>query len=773
MAHEHAIDHARSYDHPAGGWGSLKAVGAILLREHVPLKAARALRVQNKPGGFACVSCAWAKPEHPHAAEFCENGAKATAWELGSARADPDFFAHHTLAELETWSDHALESAGRLTTPLRWDAASDRYLPVQWDEAFAAIGAELQALRREDPRSVVFYSSGRASLEASYLYQLLARRYGNNNLPDSSNMCHESTSVALPQSIGVPVGTVTLDDFAHADAIFFFGQNVGVSSPRMLHDLQEARQRGVPIVTFNPLRERGLVAFANPQSPRDMLTPAQTEVSTQYLQVRNGGDIAALTGLCKGVLALDDEAQAQRLPRVLDVAFIAEHTHGFGACAAAVRATPWEAIERASGLDRAALERAAQVFARARSVIAVYGMGLTQHRHGVRNVQMLASLLLLGGHMGRQGAGICAVRGHSNVQGQRTVGITEKPELAPLDKLKELYGFEPPREKGLNTVETCEGVLDGSVRAFVGLGGNFVRAVPDTLRIEPAWRRLRLTVQVATRLNRSHLVHGASAWLLPCLGRIEIDRQADGVEQTVSMEDSTGIMHASRGVAEPASPELLSECAIVARLAQATLEPDARLPWAEWAADYSRIRDAIARIWPDVFRDFNARLQLPGGFQRPLPARQRVWKTKSGKAEFLGHGPLEADPDAASDDPAVLRLMTLRSDDQFNTTVYRLDDRFRGIHGSRRVLLLHRDDIARLGLDEGQPVDAVCAIDDGVERRVGGLRVLAYDIPRGSAAGYYPECNPLIPLALHAEQSKVPAAKAIPIRLEAAAVAAA
>ena len=752
------------YDHPAGGWGSLKAVGTYLLREGVPLAGTHALLKQNKADGFACVSCAWAKPAKPRTAEFCENGAKATAWELTRKRMAPDFFAAHTLTELEGWSDNALEAGGRLTEPMRWDAATDRYLPVAWEEAYAAIGAELRALQAEDPASVVFYASGRASLETSYMYQLMARLYGNNNLPDSSNMCHESTSVALPLTIGVPVGTVTLDDFELADAIFFFGHNPGVNSPRMLHQLQDARKRGVPIVTFNPLRERGLVSFANPQSPVEMLTPAQTDISTQYLQVKVGGDIAAITGMCKALFAADATAQQGGRARVLDAAFIDVHTQGLEDFRAFVEGTGWDAIERESGLTRSALEQAAATFAGAKAVIGIYGMGLTQHRKGVQNVQMLSNLLLLGGHIGRPGAGICPVRGHSNVQGQRTVGISEKPELVPLDTLAELYGFEPPRTKGLNTVEACEGVLDGSVRGFVGLGGNFVRAVPETAAMESAWRRLRLTVQIATKLNRSHLIHGEVAYLLPCLGRIEIDRQASG-EQAVSVEDSTGFMHASTGVAEPAAESLRSEAAIVAGIAQATLAPNPKVPWTDWVGNYALVRDAIEAAWPDVFQDFNARFRTPGGFQRPIPARERIWKTKSGKAQFIVPDGLPTDPDTPAVGADVLRLMTMRSDDQFNTTIYSLDDRFRGIYGTRQVLLMNVDDIARLGLAEGSIVTATTAVDDGRLRQVAGLRVTPYDIPPGCVAGYYPECNPLVPLAHHAEGSIVPASKSIPVRL--------
>jgi molybdopterin-dependent oxidoreductase alpha subunit len=760
--------HSDPYTHAAGGWGSLKAVGTQLLRERIPIVGTQALLKQNKPGGFACVSCAWAKPEHPHPAEFCENGAKATAWELTAKRLPPAFFQEHSISELLRWSDHDLEAGGRLTVPMKWDAQSDRYLEVSWQQAFEDIGAELRALRAQDPSSVVFYASGRASLETSYMYQLLARLYGNNNLPDSSNMCHESTSVALPETIGVPVGTVHLEDFERCDAIFIFGQNTGVSSPRMLHQLQDARRRGIPIVTFNPLRERGLVEFVNPQSPTEMLTPAHTEVSTQYLQLKNGGDLAALTGLCKALIEADDQAAAAGAARILDVAFIAQHTHGFEEFTAAVRRTQWAEIEKESGLAREALELAATTFAKAKAVIGIYGMGLTQHRKGVENVQMVSNLLLLGGHIGRPGAGICPVRGHSNVQGQRTVGITEKPELAPLDKLAELYGFEPPREKGLNTVETCEGVLAGRVRAFVGLGGNFVRAVPDTDRIEPAWRKLRLTVHVATKLNRSHLVHGEVSYLLPCRGRIEIDRQASG-EQTVSIEDSTGVMHASKGVAEPAADTLLSEAAIVAGIANATLPENPRVPWDQWVADYALVRDHIAQAFPEIFHDFNARLAAPGGFPRPLAARERKWKTPTGKANFKGFGNLHADPDMPERGADVLRLMTLRSDDQFNTTIYSLDDRFRAIHGTRRVLLMNRGDMERLGVVEGALVDVSTASDEERPRTVPRLRVTPYDIPAGCAAGYYPECNPLIPLSHHAEKSKVPAAKAIPVRLRLAA----
>jgi len=746
----------KAYKGPAGGWGSVHSLEKSLRREHVPIKGARALRRQNKIGGFMCVSCAWAKPADPNVFEFCENGAKATTWEITDRRVTPEFFAQHTVRQLESWSDHDLEQAGRLTHPLRWDSATDRYGPVTWDEAFRAIGAEL---RRLDPKRVVFYTSGRASLEASFMYGLFARMYGHNNLPDSSNMCHESTSVALPESIGVGVGTCTLDDFAQTDCILFFGQNVGTSSPRMLHELQRAAKRGVPIITFNPLRERGLERFTNPQAPVEMLSGAETRISSQYHQVKCGGDRAAIFGIAKALLTMD---AAGANGGVLDRAFIAEHTHGFEAFAQAVSDCDWSTIEDRSGLTRDELEACARVYGQAKAAMLVYGMGLTQHRKGVGTVQTLVNLALLRGNVGRPGAGICPVRGHSNVQGQRTVGITEKPELLPRDKLKANFDIDVPAEKGLNTVEACEGILDGSVQAMVLLGGNLVRAVPEHRLIEPAWRKLRLTVQVLTKLNRTALIHGETSYVLPCLGRIEIDNQASGV-QLVSVEDSTGCMHGSQGRIAPASPDLLSEPKIVAEIAKATLPSDARIPWDEWVADYSRIRDAIAATYPDIFHDFNERLWQPGGFHRPLGARHREWATKTGKANFLVHDISTPDIEQSGD---TLLLTTLRSNGQFNTTVYNYDDRFRGIHGTRMVVLMHRDDIRRLGLSDGDRVSLVAAVDDGVHREVEGFRVVTYDIPRGCVAGYYPECNPLIPLWHYAEQSKVPAVKATPVRVK-------
>lgn len=749
------------YNKPSGGWGSARASAEILTRMGVPLSGARVLRKQNKPGGFACVSCAWAKRANPHVIEACENGINGKAWEITAKRVPLAFFAEHTLAELEGWADHDLESLGRLTHPLRWERSTDKYVPVTWNEAFAEIGREL---RVEDPDAAVFYICGHAALETAYMYQLLARMFGTNNLPNSSNMCHESTSVALPESIGVPVGTVTLEDFPKAECLFFFGENVGTNAPRMLHDLQGASRRGAPIITLNPIRERGLVDFQNPLSPVEMATNSATRISSHYYQVQVGGDGAAMLGICKALIAADDAAHAQGRAPLLDRAFIAEHTSGFQEFADFVRTCSWDAIVRRCGISRVDLETIASLYARSNATIACYGMGLTQHRHGVETVQLLCNLMLLRGNVGKPGAGLCPVRGHSNIQGQRTVGVGHKPELVPLDKLGEQYGFSPPREPGYDTAHACGAIIDGKVKAFVGLGGNFLRAAPETAALESAWRRLRLTVQVATKLNRSHVVHGETHYLLPCRGRIEIDRQASG-QQVVTVEDATGCISASRGQTEPASEQLLSEPHIVAELAKAILPANPRLDWDSWVADYSRIRDAIAETYPEIFHDFNARMDTPGGFHRPLAARERKWNTKTGKANFIvPHGILR-ELQAEKERSEILRLFTLRSNDQFNTTIYSYEDRYRGIYGTRKVLLMNIDDMQRLDLREGDAVSVATQADDRIRREVHGFRATTFDVPRGCCAGYYPECNPLIPWWHHAEGSHTPAAKSIPVRV--------
>ena len=512
------------YDAPAGGWGALHATARALREQSVELKGSRALLSMNQPDGFDCPGCAWPDPRHTSSFEFCENGAKAVTWELTKRRVTREFFAAHTVRQLEQESDYWLEEQGRLTEPMRYDPATDHYVPVGWDEAFALVGRELNALN--DPNEAEFYTSGRTSNEAAFMYQLFVRRFGTNNFPDCSNMCHEPTSVGLPESIGIGKGTVLLDDFAHAEAIFILGQNPGTNSPRMLTELHSASRRNVPIVVFNPLRERALERFAAPQDPIEMATFGETRIASEYCQVRIGGDVAALKGVMKLVLEAHDEALRNGAEPVLDLDFIAQHTHGFEAFADDLRQTKWEDILRVCGLPREQLERVAAVYMRARAVIVVYGMGITQHRLGTANVQQMVNLLLLRGNFGKPGAGICPVRGHSNVQGDRTMGIDEKPKPALLDQLKKVFGFEPPRAHGHNVVNAVQAMVDGRAKVFIGHGGNFVRAVPDWTVAEAAMRRLRLTVGISTKLNRGHLVHGEQALILPALARSDIDMQA-------------------------------------------------------------------------------------------------------------------------------------------------------------------------------------------------------------------------------------------------------
>jgi len=743
------------YDEPTGGWGSVKGMLRLMKKERPdPLVAETILRL-NQPEGDMCTACAWAKPANPSRFEFCENGAKATIWDLTSDRCTPEFFAQHSVTSLLEWSDHDLEMVGRLTHPMRYEPNTDHYVPCSWDEAFDLIGEQLQRL---DPESVVFYASGRASLETSYVWALFARLYGHNNLPDSSNMCHETTSVGLKKVIGSSVGTCVLDDFEHCDMLFFFGQNTGTNSPRMLHPLQEASRRGCKVITFNPVRERGLIEFANPQEPLQMLSGKGTPISDRYLQVKPGGDLAVLTGLCKHVLELD-AIQGN----VLDEEFISEHTHGFDRFAACMADTQWDAIEKTSGISCSDIKSVAAQYARSSRVIGVYGMGLTQHVHGFQNIAMLINLLLLRGNIGKRGAGISPVRGHSNVQGQRTVGISEKPELVPLKQLAEQFDFTPPTKTGFTTVEAAQGVLDGRVKAFISLGGNFARAIPDQANTDAAWSSLTLNVQIATKLNRSHLLVGSQSVLLPCLVRSEEDRQASGT-QAVTLEDSLSHIHGSIGKRTPASDMLRSELSIVAGMAKATLTPNARVPWDQWVGDYSKVREQIAITYPEEFADFNDRMFTPGGFYRGNSARRREWATTSGKAEFTTPTTLSA----LREIPATgdFTLITLRSNDQFNTTIYGFSDRLRGLDGAREIVMMNPEDMQRAGLVENQKVMLEGLADRSPERRVINFKVVAYDLPLGCVGAYYPETNALIPLNHHDVESKTPAYKGCPVRVQ-------
>jgi molybdopterin-dependent oxidoreductase alpha subunit len=744
---------------PAGGWGSLKGISRIFGKSWATPAAMETLGRQNKPGGFMCMSCAWPKPANYHPFEFCENGAKMTLWELTSHRCKPSFWDDHTVAELREWKDHDLEAQGRLTAPMRYDPETDRYVEIDWSEAFAGIA---DALGRLDTESVVFYSSGHAGLEASYLFALFARLYGNNNLPQSSNMCHETTSVGLKKVIGSPVGTVIWEDLDQTELLMFFGQNPGSNSPRFLHPMKALKDRGGKIISFNPLREQGLVSFIDPQDPTAMLTGRETIISDQYHQVKAGGDVAALMGLCKAVIEADDAARQAGAEPVIDMEFVNEHTNGFDDFVEVVRATDWDEIAANSGLARQDIEDAAREYLAHDKVIAAYGMGLTQQAHGWLNIGLLTNLMLMRGHIGRPGSGITPVRGHSNVQGQRTVGIAEKTKLIPMDKLRELFGFEPPQQDGTHIVDAVAGLFTKKIKGFICLGGNLLRAVPDQELMERAWPQQELAVMISTKLNRSHLFPAKTAYILPCLSRAEQDIQATG-NQYVSIEDSFAMIHGSIGHRKPASDKLKSELAIVAEMAKATLPPNPKATWDDWIADYGKVRDLIEATYPDDFKRFNERLNEPGGFYREIPAHYRKWETESGKAEFTK--PERLDALDFGDSPGRYRLVTLRSNDQFNTTIYGYSDRFRGIEGTRDVVLMSEEDIADAGLERDQTVALITDYDDGHVRRLGGLKIVPYNLPRGTIASYYPECNVLVPLNHHDKLSKTPAGKSVPVRI--------
>ncbi|MEQ9843418.1 FdhF/YdeP family oxidoreductase [Pectobacterium brasiliense] len=748
----------KPYRNAAGGWGSLEATTRFVLDSKQALKNIRNLLRVNKSKGFDCPGCAWGD-DNSSTFSFCENGAKAVSWEATRKAVDLDFFAAHSVTTLRQQSNYFLEYQGRLTHPMRYDRASDRYVPISWEAAFALIAHHIGNMAH--PNQVELYTSGRASNEASYLYQLFGRMLGTNNFPDCSNMCHEASGIGLKQSIGVGKGTIRLDDFEHADAIFVFGQNPGTNHPRMLHSLRHAADRGAHVVSFNTLRERGLERFANPQNPLELLTPLSGTISETYLQPNLGGDMAAVRGMVKALL----ETHRQRLSAgetgLFDQDFLSTHTQQVDEYLAVVDATSWQKIEQQSGLSEAQLRYVAAIYQQSPRVICTWAMGITQHKHSVATVREIVNLQLLFGQLGKPGAGLCPVRGHSNVQGNRTMGIDEKPTAAFLDRLAAHYDFTPPYTAGHNTVEALEAMLLDEIKVLIALGGNLAAAAPDSERTEEALSRCDLTVHISTKLNRSHLVTGkVDALILPTLGRTDLDMQASGA-QFITVEDSFSMVHASQGVGQPLSPLQRSETAIVAGIANAVLGHE-KLDWLALADDYSRIRDHIAATIPN-FTDFNANCDLPGGFYLGNAAAELHFNTLNGKAQF-SHAAL---PDTlfpqlqGSDVP--FTLQTLRSHDQYNTTIYGLDDRYRGVYGQREVLFMHPDDISALGLEDGDLVDIETLWNDGITRIVNGFKLVSYAIPRGNLAAYYPETNPLVPLSSFGDETHTPTSKSVPV----------
>ena len=747
----------KPYHAAAGGLGSLEATTRFVIDSKNALKNMRNLLRMNKARGFDCPGCAWGD-DNKSTFSFCENGAKAVTWEATRRQVDAQFFAQHSVSALTRQSDYFLEYQGRLTEPLRYNPATDRYEPVYWADAYALIAQHIQAM--DNPNQLELYTSGRASNEASYLYQLFGRMLGTNNFPDCSNMCHEASGAGLKQSIGVGKGTVHLNDFEHADAIFVFGQNPGTNHPRMLHSLRHAADRGAQIVTFNTLRERGLERFADPQKPLEVVTPMAGTISSLYYQPNLGGDMAAVRGMAKALLETQRQRLASNEPGIFDEDFINQHTHGIDAWFAQIDATDWATIELQSGLSEPQLRHAAQVWQQAKRVICTWAMGITQHKHSLATVREITNLQLLGGHLGKPGAGLCPVRGHSNVQGNRTMGIDEKPPAALLDSLARHFNFTPPREPGHHTVAAIEAMLRDEVKVLIALGGNLAAAAPDTPRTCEALKRCGLTVYISTKLNRSHLMHGKDSLILPTLGRTEEDMQASG-RQFVTVEDSFSMVHASEGIGKPLSDLQRSETAIVAHIAHATLG-SSQLDWLALADDYARIREHIAATLPG-FENFNARCDEPGGFWLGNAAAALRFNTPSGKAEFSAAAlPQSA---CAQQGGAPFVLQTLRSHDQYNTTIYGLDDRYRGVYGQRDVLFMHEEDIAALGLCDGDRVDIETEVSDGIPRRVENFKLVAYDIPRGNLAAYYPETNPLVPLSRIGDGTGTPTSKSIPVNV--------
>ena len=731
----------------AGGVPAIVATVKAISEETGLVRGVRTLLKVNQSGGIDCPGCAWPEPDqHRSHFEFCENGAKHVADEATTKRVTPEFFKKWSVEELSQQSDQWLNSQGRLTHPMLLHRDGTDYEPVSWDNAFELLAAELNSLNYPD--QAVFYTSGRTSNEAAFLYQLFVRQFGTNNLPDCSNMCHESSGTALGETIGVGKGTVTLEDFDKADAIFVIGQNPGTNHPRMLTSLESAKRRGCKLVHINPLPEVGMTRFKHPQHVLGLLGSG-TQLADLFLQVRINGDVALLEGLSKAVLGRGHGA--------LDREFIDKYTTGFDDFVSALRNVLWTEIVEQSGVSREQIEEAAQIFVESERTIFCWAMGLTQHKNAVANIQEIVNLMLLRGQVGKPGAGFCPVRGHSNVQGDRTVGIWERPTEAFLDKLGEVFNFEPPRNHGYDTVQSIRAMHDGRVKVFFALGGNFLSATPDTEFTAAALRRCRMTAHVSTKLNRSHLVHGDRALILPCLGRTEIDMQGMG-PQFVTTENSMGVVQTSRGSLQPASDELLSEPQIVARLARATLEHRTTVNWEELAGNYDEIRNAIEQVVPG-FQDYNQRVLEPGGFYLPNAARERVFKTKSGKAHFTVH-------DLSRNDlgPDQFLMMTIRSHDQFNTSVYTLNDRYRGISDGRLVVFLNEADITAVGLKAGEMVNLVSHFE-GEERIAHGFTVVPYDIPRRCAATYFPEANVLVPVRSVAEKSNTPASKSVVISI--------
>lgn len=735
----------------AGGWGALKSSMKFLHREGFT-KGSKTLFRMNQQGGFDCPGCAWPDPAKPSViAEYCENGVKALTYEITHKRADRETFQKTTVTKMKLWDDFTLEDQGRITEPFCYNSGTDNYEPVSWSDAFGLIAEQLKKLA--DPDEAVFYTSGRTSNEAAFMYQLLVRKFGTNNFPDCSNLCHESSGVGMTESIGIGKGTVQLEDFEKAEAIFVFGQNPGTNHPRMLTELQAAAKRGCKIISFNPLREAGLLNFTHPQDMRAMLTNTQSPISSHYFQPKVGGDLAAIRAMIKYCLE-----QHHLKGNIIDETFLAEHTSEFEEFASLIKKESWDVLIEQSGLNKEQLVEAAELYMNSKATIVCWAMGLTQHKHGVANVQEIINLLLLKGNIGKLGAGPCPVRGHSNVQGDRTVGITENPKENFLMSLDKAFEMNSPRKHGYSAVHAIKAMAEGKAKFFFGMGGNFAAATPDTELTFKALENCEMTVHVSTHLNRSHIIHGKKALILPCLGRSELDMQKSG-PQKVTVEDSMSMVHASIGKNKPATSLLKSEVAILCGLGEA-LFGDSFIDWDLYCSNYDLIRNKIEEVMPE-FKGYNEKIKQPRGFHLRNSAALREWNTKTGKARFISNELPVLDVLTNK-----LRLMTVRSHDQYNTTIYDYNDRYRGITGERNVLFLNTVDLQNHNLAEGDRVKITSHAEDGKKRSAHGFKVIEYDIPKGCAASYFPETNILVGIDEVAIKSFTPMSKFIEITLE-------
>ncbi|WP_336158559.1 FdhF/YdeP family oxidoreductase [Amycolatopsis sp. VC5-11] len=756
------VDEARLEVGKPKGWAAgIPGVAVSLARgveQMGPVRTARTLRLLNQRDGFDCPGCAWPEPrqvdgEKRKMAEFCENGAKAVAEEATKRRVGREFFAAHPVSELNERTDYWLGQQGRLTEPMVLREGGSHYEPISWDDAFGLIADELRGL--SSPDEAIFYTSGRTSNEAAFVYQLLVRAYGTNNLPDCSNMCHESSGAALSATTGIGKGSVSLADIHQADLIVVVGQNPGTNHPRMLSALEQAKGHGAKVIAVNPLPEAGLMRFKNPQNVRGVVGKG-TPLADEFAQIRLGGDLALFQAVGHLLLQWEDAAPGS----IVDREFVEKSTHGFEDWAKQLREIDWPETEKATGLERAQIEHIARMIATSERTIYCWAMGLTQHKHAVPTIAEVVNLALVRGMIGKPGAGLCPVRGHSNVQGDRTMGVWEKMPEPFMDALDREFGITVPRNHGWDTVDSIRAMLDGRGKVFFAMGGNFASATPDSDRTAEALRACSLTVHVSTKLNRSHVVPGRSALILPTLGRTERDEQESG-RQFVTVEDSMSQVHASRGRLAPASDELLSEVAIVCRLAEKLLGADHSVPWRSFEKNYDLIRDRIAAVVPGC-HDYNRRVREPDGFVLPHAPRdsREFTGTATGKGTFT-----VSELEYPEVPEGRLLLQTLRSHDQYNTTIYGLSDRYRGIEDGRRVVFVHPDDLAALGVADGEIVDLVSEWRDG-DRRAPSFRAVAYPTARGCAAAYFPEANALVPLDSVAEKSNTPVSKAVVIRLE-------